>query len=113
VYWRRYSERRTEFEDAPGKENQKFVLTNHYKFVMLKRQTRAAEHLPLFSDRSYRAEPSRGSDGAGLGLALAKSILELHGRSVTIQSKAGRGTTSQTEIPVSIGTHCFCAALVA
>ena len=53
----------------------------------------AAEHLPRVFDRFYRAEPSRGSDGAGLGLALVKSIVELHGGSVTIQSEAGHGTT--------------------
>ena len=59
----------------------------------------AAEHLPRVFDRFYRAEPSRGSDGAGLGLALVKSILELHGGSVTIQSEAGRGTTVKLRFP--------------
>ena len=108
-----FQQRRTEFEDAPRKENQKFVLTHHYKIVMLNRQTRAAEHFPLFSDRSYRVDHRAVRMERGLGLALVRSILEPHGRSVTIQGKAGRGTTSQTEIPISIGTHCFCAALVA
>lgn len=59
----------------------------------------AAEHLPRVFDRFYRAEPSRGSDGAGLGLALVKSILELHGGSVTIQSEAGRGTIVKLRFP--------------
>jgi len=52
-----------------------------------------AEHLPRVFDRFYRAEPSRGSDGAGLGLALVKSIVDLHGGTATIQSEVGRGTT--------------------
>ena len=59
----------------------------------------AAEHLPRVFDRFYRAEPSRGSDGAGLGLALVKSILELHGGSVTIQSEVGGGTIVQLKVP--------------
>ena len=59
----------------------------------------SAEHLPRVFDRFYRAEPSRGSDGAGLGLALVKSILELHGGSVTIQSEVGRGTTVKLRFP--------------
>jgi two-component system, OmpR family, heavy metal sensor histidine kinase CusS len=59
----------------------------------------AAEHLPHVFDRFYRAEPSRGSDGAGLGLALVKSILELHGGSVAIQSEVGRGTVVKLRFP--------------
>ena len=53
----------------------------------------AAEHLPRVFDRFYRAESSRSSDGAGLGLALVKSIVELHGGSAMIQSELSRGTT--------------------
>ena len=53
----------------------------------------APEHLPRVFDRFYRAESSRGSDGAGLGLALVKSIVDLHGGTATIQSKPARGTT--------------------
>ena len=52
-----------------------------------------AEHLPRVFDRFYRAEPSRSSDGAGLGLALVKSIVDLHGGTATIQSEPARGTT--------------------
>jgi len=53
----------------------------------------AAQHLPRVFDRFYRAESSRGSDGAGLGLALVKSIVDLHGGSAKIDSEVGRGTT--------------------
>src|SRR5205823_14856452 len=49
----------------------------------------AAEHLSRVFDRFYRAESSRSSDGAGLGLALVKSIVELHAGSATIQSEIG------------------------
>jgi two-component system heavy metal sensor histidine kinase CusS len=59
----------------------------------------APEHLPHVFDRFYRAESSRGSDGAGLGLALVRSIVELHGGSATIQSEIGRGTTVRLTFP--------------
>jgi two-component system heavy metal sensor histidine kinase CusS len=52
-----------------------------------------AEHLPRVFDRLYRVDASRSSrGGAGLGLALVKSIAQLHGGSVTIASEPGEGT---------------------
>jgi signal transduction histidine kinase len=50
-------------------------------------------------DRFYRAEPSRGSDGAGLGLALVKSIVDLHGGTAEIRSEMGRGTIVTLSFP--------------
>jgi len=60
----------------------------------------APEHLPRVFDRFYRAESSRGSDGAGLGLALVKSIVDLHGGSAKIESEIGRGTTVKLTFPL-------------
>jgi two-component system, OmpR family, heavy metal sensor histidine kinase CusS len=59
----------------------------------------APEHLPRVFDRFYRAEPSRGSDGAGLGLALVKSIVDLHGGSAEISSEVGHGTIVTLRFP--------------
>jgi two-component system heavy metal sensor histidine kinase CusS len=61
----------------------------------------ATEHLPRVFDRFYRAESSRGSDGAGLGLALVKSIVELHGGSAAIQSELNHGTTVVLRFPAA------------
>jgi two-component system heavy metal sensor histidine kinase CusS len=59
----------------------------------------AAEHLPRVFDRFYRADPSRSADGAGLGLALVKSIMDLHSGSAQIESEPGRGTTVTLSFP--------------
>ena len=59
----------------------------------------APELLPRLFDRFYRVESSRGSDGAGLGLALVKSIVDLHGGSASIQSEPGQGTTVTLVFP--------------
>ena len=59
----------------------------------------APEHLPRVFDRFYRADSSRSSEGMGLGLALVKSIVELHGGVSKIESESGRGTTVTLEFP--------------
>jgi two-component system heavy metal sensor histidine kinase CusS len=53
----------------------------------------APEHLPHVFNRFYRGDASRSSAGTGLGLALVKSIVDLHGGSAMIESELGRGTT--------------------
>lgn len=59
------------------------------------------EHLPRLFDRFYRADSSRqkASDGAGLGLAITKSIIEAH--QGTIQAFSANGVT-RFEITFSI-----------
>ncbi|MCU0780045.1 MAG: heavy metal sensor histidine kinase [Akkermansiaceae bacterium] len=57
------------------------------------------EHLPKIFDRFYRVESARSSTGAGLGLALVRTIMTIHGGSVTATSKPGRGTTFQLVFP--------------
>src|SRR5947208_8478341 len=60
----------------------------------------APEHLPRVFDQFYRADSSRGSDGAGLGLALVKSIVDLHGGSAKIESEIGQGTIVTLTFPL-------------
>ncbi len=49
------------------------------------------EHLPRLFDRFYRADPSRqrNSEGAGLGLAITRSIMRAHGGDATVSSSDG------------------------
>jgi two-component system heavy metal sensor histidine kinase CusS len=57
------------------------------------------EHLPRVFDRFYRIDSTRSSGGTGLGLALVKSITDLHGGSATIASQENRGTTVTLTFP--------------
>jgi two-component system heavy metal sensor histidine kinase CusS len=59
----------------------------------------AAEHLPRVFDRFYRADSARSSEGVGLGLALVKSIMDLHGGTATIESQINRGATVTLRFP--------------
>jgi two-component system heavy metal sensor histidine kinase CusS len=52
----------------------------------------AAQHIPRVFDRFYRIDSSRSSRGTGLGLALVKSIVDLHGGSAAISSEVKHGT---------------------
>ncbi len=56
-------------------------------------------HISRVFDRFYRVDSSRPSGGSGLGLALVKSISELHGGRTSISSEEGRGTAVTLTFP--------------
>jgi signal transduction histidine kinase len=61
----------------------------------------APEDLPHVFDPFFRADRSRAraSGGAGLGLPLARRVVEAHGGTITIESQPGQGTTVTFELP--------------
>jgi signal transduction histidine kinase len=52
-------------------------------------------------DRFHRLDPSRAraTGGAGLGLTIAKQLVEAHGGSITVSSTEGQGSTFTFELP--------------
>jgi len=52
------------------------------------------EHLPKIFNRFFRTERARDQypQGTGLGFSIVKSIMDLHGGSLSVQSQPGKGT---------------------
>ena len=63
----------------------------------------APEHLPRVFDRFYRADEARAraTGGAGLGLAIARAIVESHGGAIAVASRPGEGATFTVSLPVT------------
>ena len=70
----------------------------------------AEDELPLIFDRLHRVDPSRSrqTGGAGLGLTIAKRLVEAQGGTISADSKIGRGTRFVVGLPAAIdieGVH--------
>ena len=60
----------------------------------------AAEHLPHIFDRFYKVDAARasGAAGSGLGLSIARAIVERHGGKISVESRRGR-TVFRVRLP--------------
>jgi len=61
----------------------------------------AADHERVF-EKFERGSPYSRESGAGLGLSLVKSLIELHGGSIAIASEPGSGTTILCRLPARL-----------
>jgi signal transduction histidine kinase len=62
-----------------------------------------AEDLPHIFERFYRVDKSRAraTGGSGLGLTIAKRLIEAHGGTIVVQSKLGEGSRFLFTLPVA------------
>jgi signal transduction histidine kinase len=62
-------------------------------------------HLPHLFERFYRADSSRGGGetlgGSGLGLSIAKALINGQGGEISITSRLGAGTTVILDLPAA------------
>ena len=63
-----------------------------------------AEELPLIFERFHRVDSSRNrqTGGFGLGLAIAKALVEAYGGTITPESAMGRGTRMIVDLPLNL-----------
>ena len=60
----------------------------------------SAEHLPRVFDRYWQSSRT-DRQGAGLGLAIAKGIVEAHGGRIWVESSPAEGTTASFTLPLA------------
>jgi signal transduction histidine kinase len=63
----------------------------------------SAEHLPRLFERFYRVDTARSREdgGTGIGLAIARSVVEMHGGHIKAESELGRGSIFTFDLPVA------------
>jgi signal transduction histidine kinase len=60
-----------------------------------------ADKLPHIFDKFYQVGEQARSKGAGLGLAIAREVIEAHGGHITAESAPGRGSTFRIVLPLA------------
>ncbi|MDJ0706430.1 MAG: HAMP domain-containing sensor histidine kinase, partial [Leptolyngbyaceae cyanobacterium MO_188.B28] len=89
---------------SPSGSNIDFEVTRQAKAAVFSIKDRGigislADQARLF-EAFYRGENVGAIEGSGLGLAVVKRCVDLHGGKITVQSRLGNGTTFIVRIPI-------------
>jgi signal transduction histidine kinase len=60
-----------------------------------------ADDLDRIGERFFRAKTSTGIAGTGIGLNLARTLVQMHGGSVNVESKKGKGSSFTIRLPTA------------
>ena len=90
-----------EILEVLGLENRPFLraatLASPFPYVLLRFST----HMHHIFKRFYRSRQTDGRQGVGLGLSLAKRIVEEQGGSLSVESRPGEGSVFRISFPLS------------
>lgn len=78
---------------APGKENVEISVKDSGPGI-------AKEHQQLVFERYRQTKSGKEKEGAGLGLAIVRKIMELHNASIRVLSQPNQGTTFSFDLPI-------------
>jgi len=91
------------YTPAEGKVAVRLITKDKWAIIEVKDTGRGIpkEDLPHVFERFYRGDPSRNreSGGSGIGLTIAKALVEAHQGTLSIESELHKGTTVKIQLP--------------
>jgi len=91
---------------TPGSGSVKVTLETDTAFAIVAASDTgigiAKQDLAHIFDRFWRADKARSREqgGAGLGLSIAKWIVDMHGGSIDVESELGKGSIFRLRVPL-------------
>jgi two-component system phosphate regulon sensor histidine kinase PhoR len=68
------------------------------------------EDMPHIFERFYKADKARHSEGSGLGLSIARHIIQVHGGRIWVESELGKGSIFSFTLPLNPAPQKLAAA---